>query len=229
MTHGRCRFSASRKSTDLGRGRTRNLEKRKPAANATQSAFIISETYMLSDKYEINKCIPGTVFQQDNAHPHVVKTVSKLLFSPTHVNYSPDMSSIDHVLDVVGQAVARDPRPAASKDDTLLHIQAIWNYFPQADSQNLVRNGSCQCLRQVGLHYDRWRHHLSPPPQFRCGTGGEGNILQPPAPVVPATNAHKSFDPTDLMSTYFVCTRRLFEDIGHRTQTFRSGVRCSYH
>ncbi|GFX16824.1 transcription factor 12 [Trichonephila clavipes] len=35
-------------------------------------------------------------------------------------------------------------------------------------------------VKQVGLLYDRWRHRLSPPPQFRHGTGGEGNILQPP-------------------------------------------------
>ncbi|GFW01605.1 DDE_3 domain-containing protein [Trichonephila clavipes] len=45
------------------------------------------------------------------------------------------------------------------------------------------RKECCQGLRQVGLHYDRFRHHLSPPPQFRHGTGGEGNILQPPALV----------------------------------------------
>ncbi|GFX07341.1 hypothetical protein TNCV_503991 [Trichonephila clavipes] len=35
-------------------------------------------------------------------------------------------------------------------------------------------------MRQVGLLYDRWQRHLSPPPQFRYGTGGEGNILHHP-------------------------------------------------
>ncbi|GFW34353.1 hypothetical protein TNCV_220791 [Trichonephila clavipes] len=50
----------------------------------------------------------------------------------------------------------------------------------------------CQNLRQVGLFYDRGRHHLSPPPQFRCGTGGEGNILQPPALVVSDATAQKT-------------------------------------
>ncbi|GFX51548.1 hypothetical protein TNCV_5012521 [Trichonephila clavipes] len=47
------------------------------------------------------------------------------------------MSPIEHVWDLVGQFRARDPRPAASKDDLLLHIQAIWNYIAQADIQNL--------------------------------------------------------------------------------------------
>ncbi|GFW63822.1 hypothetical protein TNCV_3744271 [Trichonephila clavipes] len=41
--------------------------------------------------------------------------------------------------------------------------------------------------------------------------------------------AHKTFGPTDLTSTYSVCTRRVFGGIGHRTQAFRSAVRCSNH
>ncbi|GFY33730.1 retrovirus-related Pol polyprotein from transposon 17.6 [Trichonephila clavipes] len=51
--------------------------------------------------------------------------------------YSPDMSPIEHVWDLVGRSCARDLRPAASKDELLLHIQARWNSLPQADIQNL--------------------------------------------------------------------------------------------
>ncbi|GFV81933.1 hypothetical protein TNCV_3151311 [Trichonephila clavipes] len=58
-------------------------------------------------------------------------------------------------------------------------------------------------------------------------TGGEGNILQPPGPVVSAVTVHKTFGLTDLMCTYSTRTRRLFGGSGHRTQAFRSGVRCS--
>ncbi|GFW26773.1 hypothetical protein TNCV_2851631 [Trichonephila clavipes] len=48
---------------------------------------------------------------------------------------------------------------------------------------------------------------------------------------VPCTRdiAHKTFGPTDLASTYSVCTRRVFAGIGHRTQAFRSEARCSNH
>ncbi|GFV40887.1 hypothetical protein TNCV_1637711 [Trichonephila clavipes] len=42
-------------------------------------------------------------------------------------------------------------------------------------------------------------------------------------------SAHKSFGPTDLTSTYSVCTLRVFGGIGHRTYAFRSRVRCSNH
>ncbi|GFW01232.1 transposable element Tcb1 transposase [Trichonephila clavipes] len=51
--------------------------------------------------------------------------------------YSPDMSLIEHVWDLVGRRLARDPHPAASKAKLLLRIQAIWNSHPQADIQNL--------------------------------------------------------------------------------------------
>ncbi|GFY06215.1 transposable element Tc1 transposase [Trichonephila clavipes] len=51
--------------------------------------------------------------------------------------YSPDMSPIEHVWNLVGRRFARDPRPAASKDELLLRIQALWNSLPQADIQNL--------------------------------------------------------------------------------------------
>ncbi|GFW80850.1 hypothetical protein TNCV_3779301 [Trichonephila clavipes] len=60
-------------------------------------------------------------------------------------------------------------------------------------------------LGEISQRNDRWRHHRSPPPQFRHGAEGEGNILQSPCT---GDSAHKTFKPTDLTSTYFVCTRR---------------------
>ncbi|GFV45501.1 uncharacterized protein TNCV_2891151 [Trichonephila clavipes] len=70
--------------------------------------------------------------------------------------------------------------------------------------------------RQGGLLYDRWRHHRSPPPQFWQGTGGEGNILQPPALVVSAETAYKTFEPTNLTIAYSVRTWRVFGGIEPR-------------
>ncbi|GFX06070.1 hypothetical protein TNCV_446451 [Trichonephila clavipes] len=68
--------------------------------------------------------------RQYNVLPHVAKTVldfcsaqsMQLLPWPA---YSPDMSPNEHVWDLVGRRLARDPRPAASKDELLLHIQVI--------------------------------------------------------------------------------------------------------
>ncbi|GFU78220.1 transposable element Tcb2 transposase [Trichonephila clavipes] len=78
---------------------------------------------------------------QYNARPHVAKTVRDFC-SAQHIqllpwpSYSSDMSSIEHVWDLVGRRLTRDPRPAA-KDELLLRIQAIWNSLPQTDIQNL--------------------------------------------------------------------------------------------
>ncbi|GFV33587.1 transposable element Tcb2 transposase [Trichonephila clavipes] len=86
--------------------------------------------------------IPGVIFQQDNARPHVAKTVRDFC-SAQHIQllpfpaYSPDMLPTEQVWDLVVWRLARDPRPTASKDEFLLHMQAIWNSLPQADIQNL--------------------------------------------------------------------------------------------
>ncbi|GFU91265.1 hypothetical protein TNCV_4925951 [Trichonephila clavipes] len=55
------------------------------------------------------------------------------------------------------------------------------------------------------------------------------DILQPPALVVSAATTHKNFGPTDLTSMYSVCIRRVLYGIGHRSQAFRSGNRCSIY
>ncbi|GFU93004.1 transposable element Tc1 transposase [Trichonephila clavipes] len=58
--------------------------------------------------------IHGAVFQQDNTRPHVAKTVRDFC-SAQHMQllpwpaYSPNMSPIEHVWDLVGQRLARDP------------------------------------------------------------------------------------------------------------------------
>ncbi|GFV96051.1 hypothetical protein TNCV_1870131 [Trichonephila clavipes] len=56
--------------------------------------------------------------RQDNACPHVAKTVRDFC-SPQQMQvlpwpaYSPDMSLIEHVWDLVGRRLTRDPRSAA--------------------------------------------------------------------------------------------------------------------
>ncbi|GFX23095.1 hypothetical protein TNCV_2932591 [Trichonephila clavipes] len=49
---------------------------------------------------------------------------------------SPDMSPIDYVWDLVNRRLVPDPRPAASKDELLLSIQAIWNSFSSRHSKS---------------------------------------------------------------------------------------------
>ena len=86
--------------------------------------------------------ISGEIFQQNNACPRFVNTVRDFC-SVQHIQllpwpaYSLDMLSIEYVWDLVGRHLVRDPRPAASKDEFLLRIQAICSSLPQADLQKL--------------------------------------------------------------------------------------------
>lgn len=47
------------------------------------------------------------------------------------------MSPIEHVWDLVGRRLARDPRPTDSIDELWVRIETIWNALPQEDIQNL--------------------------------------------------------------------------------------------
>ncbi|GFU51198.1 transposable element Tcb2 transposase [Trichonephila clavipes] len=84
----------------------------------------------------------GLRAKQDNARLDVAKTVRdlcsaqrmQLLPWPT---YYPDMSLIEPGWYLVGWHLSGEPRPAASKDELLLRIQAVWNSLLQADIQNM--------------------------------------------------------------------------------------------
>ncbi|GFU06190.1 transposable element Tcb2 transposase [Trichonephila clavipes] len=74
--------------------------------------------------------IPGGTFQKDNAHLHVARNVRDFC-SAKHMQllpwpvYSPDMSPIEHMWDLVGRRLARDLRLTASKIKLWVRIQTI--------------------------------------------------------------------------------------------------------
>ena len=86
--------------------------------------------------------ILGANFEQDTARPHVANTV-RIFCSAQHIQLLPwsayltDMYPIEHVWDLAGCRLARDPHLAASNDKLWLKIQAIWNFLSQADILNL--------------------------------------------------------------------------------------------
>ncbi|GFV53029.1 transposable element Tcb2 transposase [Trichonephila clavipes] len=92
--------------------------------------------------YAGERCLPGCVIERHSGLPDLWFGVQfRIMDDPfcyeLRPAYSPDMSPIEHVWDLVGRRLARDPCPAASKEKHLLRIQAIWNSLPQADIQNL--------------------------------------------------------------------------------------------
>ncbi|GFX52018.1 hypothetical protein TNCV_4653471 [Trichonephila clavipes] len=126
-----------------------------------------ASSWHLAARWSTATGIPGAIFQQDNARPHFEKTVRDFC-STQHMQllpwpvYLPDMSPIEHVWDLVGRRFSRDPRPAASKDELLLRIQALED--PSVTSQTLIQG--LYALRTVCtvtivgalLHTVAWRH-----------------------------------------------------------------------
>ncbi|GFU68135.1 hypothetical protein TNCV_247991 [Trichonephila clavipes] len=102
-------------------------------------------------------CIPGAFFQQANARSHVAKIVREFC-SAQHMQllpwpaYSPDMSPIVPLWDLVG--------PAASKDELLLRIQVIWNSLLQADIQNMFDSMPRHIAALIVAHggYTKYRY-----------------------------------------------------------------------
>ena len=75
---------------------------------------------------------PGAIFQQDNTRTLVAKTdrdfyVVQNMQPLSQPAYSPVMWPIEHVSYLINRRLARDPRPAASKDNLWLRKQAIRN------------------------------------------------------------------------------------------------------
>ncbi|GFU48896.1 hypothetical protein TNCV_3209001 [Trichonephila clavipes] len=74
------------------------------------------------------------------------------------------------------QQISSPPSSARAQRSLTLQTAVVWSQC----YRRLVK--SCPCGNgYVGLLYDKWRHHRSPPLQIRHGTGEVGDILQPPA------------------------------------------------
>ncbi|GFV49645.1 hypothetical protein TNCV_1959531 [Trichonephila clavipes] len=85
----------------------------------------------------------------------------------------------------------------------------------------VVANANCLMWSERGPTNSSWQGARSTPV---FGLGLEHHTVS-----CTRDSTHKIFGPTELTSTYSVCTRRVFGGIRHRTQNFRSGVRCSNH
>ncbi|GFX22646.1 transposable element Tc1 transposase [Trichonephila clavipes] len=122
------------------------------------------------------KGIPGTIFQQDNARPHVAKTFRDFC-SAQHMQllpwaaYSPDTSPIEHVWDLFSRLLARDPRSAAFSY-TSRHSKSVRLHATEIGSR-IGRNQTtvvriCDRWMQEGTTDRRGRLHPS-----QCTTSRE--------------------------------------------------------
>ncbi|GFW83202.1 DDE_3 domain-containing protein [Trichonephila clavipes] len=82
-------------------------------------------------------CLPGAIFQQDNARPHTGRVAENILrhfqTSPWLAR-SPDLSPIEHVWDQLKQQMPS----FHSVHDLELDVQDLWAHLPQDNIRCLI-------------------------------------------------------------------------------------------
>ncbi|UYV69796.1 hypothetical protein LAZ67_7000751, partial [Cordylochernes scorpioides] len=84
--------------------------------------------------------VPNALYQQDNARPHtarisqqVLQDVQMLPWPP----YSPDLSPIEHVWDIIGRRLHALPQPR-SEDELWQMVEREWRAIPQDAIRTLI-------------------------------------------------------------------------------------------
>ncbi|UYV81979.1 hypothetical protein LAZ67_21000289, partial [Cordylochernes scorpioides] len=122
--------------------------------------------------------VPNALYQQDNARPHTARIrqqalqdVQMLPWPP----YSPDLSPIEHVWDIIGRRLHALPQPR-SEDELWQMVEREWRAIPQDAIRTLIdslprRVAACIAVRgcrnslDVANSLRGWRHE--PKTSFR--------------------------------------------------------------
>ncbi|GFS52869.1 transposable element Tcb1 transposase [Trichonephila clavipes] len=89
--------------------------------------------------------LAATIFQQDNARPHVARIVQR--FFVHHqiellpwLARSPDLSPIENMWSMVAQRLTQITPPAATPDQLWQRVEAAWSAVPQEHIQSLYES-----------------------------------------------------------------------------------------
>ncbi|UYV74044.1 hypothetical protein LAZ67_11001965 [Cordylochernes scorpioides] len=77
--------------------------------------------------------VPNALYQQDNARPHIARISQQALQDvqmPPWPPYSPDLSPIEHVWDIIGRRLHALPQPR-SEDELWQMVEREWRAIPQ--------------------------------------------------------------------------------------------------
>ncbi|UYV68047.1 hypothetical protein LAZ67_5002900 [Cordylochernes scorpioides] len=100
--------------------------------------------------------VPNALYQQDNARPHTarisqqaLRDVQMLPWPP----YSPDLSPIEHVWDIIGRRLHALPQPR-SEDELWQMVEREWRAIPQDAIRTLIdslprRVAACNAVRDA--------------------------------------------------------------------------------
>ncbi|UYV84228.1 hypothetical protein LAZ67_X001593, partial [Cordylochernes scorpioides] len=116
--------------------------------------------------------VPNALYQQDNARPHTARISQQALQDVQMLPwppYSPDLSPIEHVWDIIGRRLHALPQPR-SEDELWQMVEREWRAIPQDAIRTLidslprrvaaciaVRDESCFCLSSDSRRVRVWR------------------------------------------------------------------------
>ncbi|UYV83090.1 hypothetical protein LAZ67_22002170 [Cordylochernes scorpioides] len=100
--------------------------------------------------------VPNALYQQDNARPHTARISQQALQDvqmPPWPPYSPDLSPIEHVWDIIGRRLHALPQPC-SEDELWQMVEREWRAIPQDAIRTLIdslprRVAACIAVREL--------------------------------------------------------------------------------
>ncbi|UYV74697.1 Transposase, partial [Cordylochernes scorpioides] len=103
--------------------------------------------------------VPNALYQQDNARPHTARISQQALQDVQMLPwppYSPDLSPIEHVWDIIGRRLHALPQPR-SEDELWQMVEREWRAIPQDVIRTLIdslprRVAACFAVRVVNIH-----------------------------------------------------------------------------
>ncbi|UYV73793.1 K02A2.6-like [Cordylochernes scorpioides] len=104
--------------------------------------------------------VPNALYQQDNARPHTARISQQALQDVQMLPwppYSPDLSPIEHVWDIIGRRLHALPQPR-SEDELWQMVEREWRAIPQDAIRTLIdslprRVAACIAVRATPLSF----------------------------------------------------------------------------
>ncbi|UYV83509.1 hypothetical protein LAZ67_23001272 [Cordylochernes scorpioides] len=134
----------------------RRGERSNPAAIGTMTAQRYVDDVLRPVTLPYLQGVPNALYQQDNARPHTVRISQQALQDVQMLPwppYSPDLSPIEHVWDIIGRRLHALPQPR-SEDELWQMVEREWRAIPQNAIRTLIdslprRVAACIAVRVI--------------------------------------------------------------------------------
>ncbi|UYV78550.1 hypothetical protein LAZ67_16001970, partial [Cordylochernes scorpioides] len=107
--------------------------------------------------------VPNALYQQDNARPHTARISQQALQDVQMLPwppYSPDLSPIEHVWDIIGRRLHALPQPR-SEDELWQMVEREWRAIPQDAIRTLIDSLPRRVAACIAVRVSNWEEDLA--------------------------------------------------------------------